>query len=104
MKKNRTLFGVSAAILAAGAALALSTSAAEAYVVCNDNGDCWHAAEHYDVPKVHVTFYDDNWDWKAHHDRWHDTDNDGPGYWDTGESKWVTVKQTTTTTTTTTPH
>ncbi|MBV9330526.1 MAG: hypothetical protein JOZ55_03130 [Alphaproteobacteria bacterium] len=97
---KRSLFGAGSAALVAGLALAFSAPAAQAFVVCNDQGDCWHASEHYVVPKVHVTFYDDNYDWKAHNYHWHDAD--GPGYWDTQDNRWVTVKKTTTTTTTTT--
>jgi hypothetical protein len=84
-----------------GAALLLTTVGASAYVVCNDKGDCWHASERYVVPKEHVTFYDDKWDWNAHSYRWHDA-QDGPGYWDSDSNKWVSVKKVNTTTTTTT--
>jgi hypothetical protein len=94
------MFGAGSAAVIAGAALMLSAPA-QAYVVCNDQGDCWHASQRYDVPQAHVTFYDDSWDWKSHNYRWHDAD-DAPGYWDSQENKWVTVKKTTTTTTTTT--
>ena len=94
---NRTTLFCSIAI----AALGLSAPAAQAYVACNDQGDCWHSSNHYNVPKMHVTFYDDNYDWKSHNYHWHDA-ADVPGYWDTQDNKWVTVKKTTTTTTTTT--
>lgn len=101
MKFRPTLLAAGSAITIGAMAFLMSVPA-QAYVVCNDQGDCWHATTHYDVPNVHVTFYDDNWDWKAHNYHWHDADGDAPGYWDTQDNKWVTVKKTTTTTTTTT--
>jgi hypothetical protein len=92
---------IGAVALLGGAALMFSASGASAYTVCNDNGDCWHQTTKYTTP-VHVTYYDDNWDWKAHNYRWHDVVDTTPGYWNTKDNKWVVVKQTTTTTTTTT--
>jgi hypothetical protein len=77
------------ALTGAAALFALSTGAS-AYTVCNDNGDCWRSTVKYDYPDVKVVYYDDNWDWKAHHDRWHDVSGDY-GYWDSGKNAWVTV-------------
>ena len=52
----------------AGAALgalrlfALSSNAAAA-IVCNDDGDCWRAAEAYDYPpEVNLNIHDDDWE------------------------------------------
>ncbi|HEY1710027.1 MAG TPA: hypothetical protein VGG10_17280 [Rhizomicrobium sp.] len=97
--KTKTIGQCCVAALLGGAALILSASSASAYVVCNDRGDCWHAAEKYADP-IHVTYYDDNWDWKAHNYRWHEVDAE-PGYWDSDTNRYVVTKKTTTTTTTT---
>jgi hypothetical protein len=98
MMKKLTHIGVAALI--GGAALAFTTTGASAYTVCNDQGDCWHQTDKYDIP-VHVTYYDDNYDWKAQKYRWHEVTETKPAYWDSTGNRWVVIKQTTTTTTTT---
>jgi len=79
------------AALAGAAALALTATSASAFVVCNDRGDCWHSGVRYDYPNVKVVYYDDNWDWRAHHYHWHEVSGDY-GYWDTDKNVWVVVK------------
>lgn len=76
--------------LAGAAALAAMTTAASAYVVCNERGDCWHSTVKYTYPDEHIVYYDDNWDWKSHNYRWHDVSGDY-GYWDSDKNAWVTV-------------
>ncbi|MBV9991337.1 MAG: hypothetical protein JOZ72_08580 [Alphaproteobacteria bacterium] len=78
------------AALAGAAALALTATGASAFVVCNDRGDCWHSTVRYDYPQVKVVYYDDNWDWKAHHYHWHDVSGTY-GYWDSDKNAWVEV-------------
>jgi hypothetical protein len=74
--------GVLAALLGVGAIVA-TAPAASAYVVCNRDGDCWRADHRYSIPQVYIRFHSDNWNWRRHHDRWHDYDNGGDrGYWD----------------------
>jgi hypothetical protein len=99
---NAKTFGkLGAAVAVSGAALIFSATSASAYVVCNDRGDCWHESVKYVDPGVHLTFYNDSWDWKAHNYRWHEVSNQ-PGYWDADKDTFVVTKKTTTTTTTTT--
>lgn len=95
-----------AAAAISGAALLLSATGASAYTVCNDRGDCWRSTVRYEDPSVHLVFYDDNYDWRGHHYRFHEV-SDVPGYWDPNTNAYVTIKKTTTTTTTsesTEPH
>jgi hypothetical protein len=78
---------LTAALIGAGA-LAISASAASAYVVCNNAGECWHAHNRYTYPTgFGVVVHDDNWRWRHRdHYRWHE--HDGRGYWRNGI--WVT--------------
>jgi hypothetical protein len=76
-----------AALVAAGA-LAATVGSASAYIVCNDEGDCWHVHDQYTYPTGMVV-HDDAWKWDnaaTVHYRWHE--HDGRGYWHNG--LWVT--------------
>lgn len=81
------LQGATAAIIAA-AALAVTATTASAYVVCNGEGECWHAQEQYKYdPAFGVTIHPDTWKWgDGDHYRWHE--HEGRGYWKGGV--WVT--------------
>jgi hypothetical protein len=72
-----------------GGAMALSTGYASARIVCNDDGDCWHAPGGYDYPHgVGVVIHPDDWKWKeGDHYRWHE--HEGRGYWHGGV--WVGI-------------
>jgi hypothetical protein len=78
-----------AAIVAAGATIALS-SAASAEIVCNRDGDCWHTAQRYtEYPTtLGVQFYSDDWR-DAHradtHYHWRDDPKDDHGYYEGSE-------------------
>ena len=77
-----------AAALAAGA-LALASTTASAAIVCNRDGDCWHAhhGDYPDHPEFGLVIHPDDWHWKdseKHHWREHA----GRGYWE-GET-WKT--------------
>ena len=76
-----------AAMLGLGAVVA-TTGAASAYVVCNNEGECWHVRDQYTYPTgFGIVVHDDNWRWgDADHYRWHE--HDGRGYWRNG--LWVT--------------
>lgn len=82
-----------AAVLGVGA-LALSAGSASAYIVCNDDGDCWHVDHRYHDDDVHVRFRYHPDDWYFHRDWDHDHDHrwrawrDGHGYWRNGV--WIT--------------
>ena len=70
--------------------VAVFTSSASAYVVCNREGDCWHTESRYRYPGAGYTFHPDDWyfhqSWGT--DRhWHDY-HPGRGYWRGGV--WVT--------------
>ncbi|THD58622.1 hypothetical protein [Phenylobacterium sp.] len=82
------LIGLAAA--GAAAALALSALPASADVVCNRDGDCWHAHEHYNyAPNLGVVVHPDDWyfhqHWDDHH-HWRDY-HEGRGYYRGGV--WV---------------
>jgi hypothetical protein len=72
-----------AAIMAAGA-LALTASQASARIVCNDEGDCWHATTEYVYPpSVHLDVHPDDWKWKGGEKHaWRE--HEGHGYWHGG--------------------
>ena len=77
-----------------------ATEMASAYVVCNDEGDCWHVHHRYHRAGVRFTYYDDDWyfhhnwnhDWDREHDYDYDSDrhyrwreyHEGRGYWQNG--------------------
>jgi hypothetical protein len=74
-----------AALLTAGA-LALTVGSASAEIVCNGEGECWHAHGHY---RYHdewgIVVHPDGWAWGANdHYRWHEPDHPGHGYWHSG--------------------
>ena len=44
--------------------VALTSTGASAAIVCNDEGDCWHAKKNHDYrPEHHVHVYPDDWKW-----------------------------------------
>jgi hypothetical protein len=74
------------AVLATGAIVA-SASAASAAIVCNLEGDCWHAAR----PMVYrgrpdVVVHPDNWRWRAG-EHYVFREHTGRGFWRHGV--WV---------------
>ncbi len=72
-------------ILAAFAAFAIVTPAS-AEIVCNDEGDCWHAKNRYDYkPEFGLHVYKDDWKWGDHeHTKYRWREHDGRGYWRQG--------------------
>lgn len=69
-----------AAAISVGA-LAFTAGNASADIVCNDDGDCWHAHEHYDYPAgAGIVVHHDDWAWgpEARY-RWRE--HEGRGYW-----------------------
>ena len=69
-----------------------STGVASAYVVCNDEGDCWHTDHRYHREGLRLSFHDDDWyfhrRWDNDHDHHWREYHDGRGYWHNGI--WVT--------------
>lgn len=76
--------------LALVSAVVLSSTAASAAIVCNDEGDCWRVKKRYEYkPEFRLHVYDDNWRWgraDRHKYRWREAR--GRGYWRQGV--WVT--------------
>jgi hypothetical protein len=65
--------------------LAMSSLSASARIVCNEDGDCWHAQEEFTYPpSVHLSIHPNNWRWKeGDHYGW--KEHEGRGYWHGGE-------------------
>jgi hypothetical protein len=86
--KKLFLSSLTVAGLCAGGLLAISSSA-QADIVCNSAGDCWHSDARYDYPDRTYVHHPDDWyfhrHWDANH--WHDY-HEGRGYWRDGV--WVT--------------
>ena len=69
---------VAAAAIVLGAFTA--ASAAQAAVVCNSDGDCWHARETYTYPPAAgIVVHPDAWRWEGDRYRWRE--HEGRGYW-----------------------
>jgi hypothetical protein len=69
------------AILGMVGALAFNVTGATAAIVCNENGDCWHAKEKYDYkPEFGVRVYGDDWKW-SDNDKYRWREHEGRGYW-----------------------
>ena len=50
--------------LAAAGMLALTATTASAEIVCNGEGECWHAREHVEYePEFGVRVHPDDWKW-----------------------------------------
>lgn len=80
-------------ILGATCALALMSSAASAEIVCNREGDCWHAKETYHYrahPEFGIAVHPDHWRWREHeHHKYRWREHDGRGYW--REGVWIEI-------------
>jgi hypothetical protein len=84
----KTLGKLAAAALLSAGALALTAGSASAEIVCNAEGECWHAHGHYQYhDEWGVVVHPDGWAWGANdHYRWHE--HRGRGYWHNGI--WIT--------------
>jgi len=83
MMKNLRNVAISA--LAGASALTFTAVAASAAVVCNEEGDCWHAGVRHEYPaSAGVVIHEDDWTPGERH-RWRE--HEGRGYWRGG--KWV---------------
>jgi|HubBroStandDraft_1064217.scaffolds.fasta_scaffold379916_1 hypothetical protein len=87
MKAMPSMKAMIGGLMGAFCVLVLSATAASAEVVCNRDGDCWHAREHAEYrPEFGVVVHPDNWKWAQNERyRWHE--HDGRGYWRNGV--WV---------------
>ena len=84
---NKALTTLATAAFIGLGALAVTAGSANAYIACNNDGDCWHA-DHHRHYGVHVIWHPDSWFW--HHDwdndhryHWHYW-HEGHGYWRRG--------------------
>ncbi|HKD48231.1 MAG TPA: hypothetical protein VKB67_11150 [Rhizomicrobium sp.] len=73
LKKFLLAGGLSASVLVAAAAPASD------YIVCNRDGDCWHADRRIMVPGVTFTYHPDDWYFHRHWDS--DRDHHWRGSW-----------------------
>jgi hypothetical protein len=82
---KNTMKAAAVAALFTVSAFALTVTSASAAVVCNQEGDCWHAKKTYEYqPAFGVTVHEDSWKWDADrdHNRWRE--HPGRGYWRNG--------------------
>lgn len=82
---NNSFKTAAVATLFAVGAIAMTATSASAAIVCNREGDCWHAKKPYAYqPELGITVHDNDWKWDAAHDhnRWRE--HSGRGYWRSG--------------------
>ena len=85
LKKRASTASISA--LLAFVWVAASSIAANAYVACNQEGDCWHTESRVQVPGVTFSYHPDDW---YFHQRWDGGDrhfrdyHEGRGYYKGG--------------------
>jgi len=77
---------MTAALFAGTCVLAIGASAASAAIVCNREGDCWHAKQRYSYrPEFGLTVHPDRWKWaEREHDKFRWREHEGRGYWRDG--------------------
>jgi hypothetical protein len=91
MVLKKLAFAASTTALLAFGGLAASSIAANAYVACNHDGDCWHTDSRVTAPGVTFDYHPDDW---YFHQRW-DADrhfrdyHEGRGYYRGGV--WITL-------------
>ena len=89
--KKLLLTASTAALLGLGG-LAASSVAANAYMACNHEGDCWHTESRVAVPGVRFDYHPDDW---YFHQKWDGGDrhyrdyHEGRGYYKGGV--WITL-------------
>jgi hypothetical protein len=83
----KTFSKVTIAALLGVSALSMVATTASARIVCNEDGDCWHAKADYEyAPTMGLNVHPDNWKWKeGEHHAWRE--HDGKGYWKGGDWK-----------------
>jgi hypothetical protein len=83
----KTFSKITFAALVGGCALAMTASSASARIVCNEDGDCWHAKTDYAYhPEFGLTVHPDDWKWKeGEKHAWRE--HEGKGYWKGGSWK-----------------
>jgi len=80
----KTIAKLTSAALLGAAAVAITATSASASVVCNREGECWHARNAYQYRAEYgIVVHPDGWAWGTNeHYRWHE--HHGRGYWHSG--------------------
>jgi hypothetical protein len=74
--------------LLGAAAIAITTTSASAWIVCNREGECWHTHDRYAYhDEFGVVVHPDGWHWR-HRDHFTWREHEGRGYWHNGI--WIT--------------
>jgi hypothetical protein len=83
----KTVSTIAFAALLGASALTLISARASAGIVCNEEGDCWHAQTVYQYqPAFGLTVHQDDWKWKENEKHaWRE--HEGRGYWKSGSWK-----------------
>jgi hypothetical protein len=78
---------VTFAVLLGASALTMAATSASARIVCNEEGDCWHAKTDYEYqPAFGLSVHPDDWKWKeSEKHTWRE--HEGKGYWHGGSWK-----------------
>lgn len=80
----KTIVKLAAAALLSATGLAVTATSASAYIVCNQEGECWHVRHRYAYhPEFGLVIHPDRWVWGANeHYVWRE--HRGRGYWHNG--------------------
>ena len=87
MALKKIMLTASASALLTFAGLTASSVAANAYMACNHEGDCWHTETRVHAPGVRFDYHPDHW---YFHQRWDGGDrhyrdyHEGRGYYKGG--------------------
>jgi hypothetical protein len=79
-----TLGKITFAALISASVLGMTATSASALIVCNGEGECWHARATYAYrPEFGLVVHPDNWRWnEGEHFAWRE--HAGRGYWHGG--------------------
>jgi hypothetical protein len=74
-------------VLLSASALTMAATNASARIVCNEDGDCWHAKTDYEYqPAFGLSVHPNDWKWKeGEKHAWRE--HEGKGYWHGGSWK-----------------
>ena len=75
------------AVLLGASAMTMAATTASARIICNEEGDCWHAKADYEYqPAFGLSVHADDWKWKeGEKHAWRE--HEGKGYWHGGSWK-----------------
>ena len=83
----KTITKVAITALIGASAMTMMATTASARIVCNGDGDCWHAKTDYEYqPAFGLSVHPDDWKWKeGEKHAWRE--HEGEGYWHGGSWK-----------------